>query len=726
MPRLRGTPVVAPTTRDDSVTPAEMPTPDDLVQAALDYTRSGFGVFPLHTPINGVCDCPRGPECGSPGKHPRTLNGLKDASRDEMQVRRWWKTYTIANIGLAVPDGYVVVDVDGPEGQEALRDTDRALPATAIQTTGRGAHYLYRTLDRIPPRSNLMPKVDLRGPGSYIVAAPSVHASGACYSWAVPLDQVDVAPRWLEEVGKRSGGTHEGPRAPVDFEEVLAGLPEGARKWEIYRAASKLRGAGVPIAMAIMLAREAAANCIPPLPGSEAERKVREAYAKHNPNLPEGDLPADVTLLSHDMVRVTFDTCQFVFSDLEKSGRELHAEMEVQNLQPGTPQEPYIQRLNLLSMSARDQCRREIEHVLGSQAKGHWTALLTRAISKAQNTFLSVDRSVRSSELEAPPALEFVIPDICVADGISILFGAGSAGKTFLLMRAALDVSRGDAFLGRSTRPRNVLYIDCETGRTTYAYRLRRLLEGVGLGMEAAANVYYWWAQGIPLEDQVDAIRRCCEQNQIEFLCLDHIAAACSGDALEQSVASRFQRAVGKIGLPMLALAHITGAAASDPEQAERPFGSIFWENNARRTIFILRQQADESPVADLGLYPKKINDGGRTAPFAARITFDDPTGPITVDPMSWGNNQTFDRVRGAEFVLWNALTTPQTVTDLADMSGFTERHVKRVLAAHPTRFVTVSGDTDGGRGKAKRWARIAADSKGWAQRMDEADEIPF
>jgi hypothetical protein len=59
-------------------------------------------------------------------------------------------------------------------------------------------------------------------------------------------------------------------------------------------------------------------------------------------------------------------------------------------------------------------------------------------------------------------------------------------------------------------------------------------------------------------------------------------------------------------------------------------------------------------------------------------------------------------------------------------MSGFTERHVKRVLAAHPTRFVTVSGDTDGGRGKAKRWARIAADSKGWAQRMDEADEIPF
>jgi hypothetical protein len=718
MPRLRGSSLA-----QDTGLISDLPAPDELLQAALEYAQVGMGVFPLHTPINGVCDCPRGPDCGSPGKHPRTANGLKDASRDELQVRRWWKTYPIANIGLAVPEGYVVVDVDGPEGQEALRDAGRALPATAVQQTGRGAHYVYRTLDRIPPRSNLMPKVDLRGPGSYIVAAPSVHASGVIYEWAVPLTQVDAAPRWLAEVGTQSGGTHEGPRAPVDFEAVLAGLSEGERKWEIYRAASKLRGADVPIDLAIRLACEAAANCTPPLPASEATRKVREAYTKHLPNVEPSDLPADVELLAYDRVMVEFDTVRFVFSDLEKSGRELHAEMEVQNRLPGTPQEPYIQRLNLLSVSARDQCRREIEHVLGNAGKGHWTALLSRAVTKAQHTFLSVDRSIRSSELTPPAALEFVIPDFCVADGISILFGAGSAGKTFLLMRAALDVSRGDAFLGRTTTPRNVLYIDCETGQKTYAYRLRRLLEGSGLGMEAARNVHYWWAQGLPLEDQVDAIRRCCDANEIEFVCLDHIAAACSGDALEQSVASRFQRAVGKIGLPMLALAHITKADANDPEQAERPFGSIFWENNARRTIFVLRQQEEESPIADLGLYPKKVNDGGRTGPIAARLTFDDPSGPISLDPMPWGRNRAMDRVRGADHAVWGVLGLPKTVTEIAALSGLSERHVKRTLADHPQKFVMVSGEDIGGRGHAKKWARAATDQKQWWQ---DADEVPF
>ena len=143
--------MAAPTSVIDSY-----PTSEELLEAALGYARTGWGVFPLHTPINGVCDCPKGPACTSPGKHPRTLNGLKDATTDELRIRRWWKTYSIANIGVAVPEGYVIVDVDGAEGWTALKNAQRGLPATAVQTTGRGSHYVYRTLDRIPPHSSLM------------------------------------------------------------------------------------------------------------------------------------------------------------------------------------------------------------------------------------------------------------------------------------------------------------------------------------------------------------------------------------------------------------------------------------------------------------------------------------------------------------------------------------------------------------------------------------------
>lgn len=702
----------------------DLPSADELLQAALDYAGLGWPVFPLHTPINGICDCAAGPECKSPGKHPRTLNGLKDASSDELKIRRWWKTWGIANIGIAVPEGHVVVDVDGQEGWEALKDAGRSLPATAIQTTGRGAHYVYRTLDRVPPRSHVMPKVDLRGPGSYIVAGPSVHASGTEYRWEIPLSQVEIAPDWLEAISRHSGGTALGERLPVDFAAVLAGLPEGQRKWELYRAASKLRAADVPVDLAVMLVRQAAAACVPPLEATEAERKVREAYAKYPPNASAHDLPAGVTLLSRDSVMVEFETCRFVFSDLEKTGRELHAEMDVSNLLPGSPREPYVQRLNLLSMSARDACRREIEHVLGNPVKGQWTALLARAIAKTQDAYLSVDRSVRMSKLRPPEELGFVIPDMCVEDGFSILFGEGSAGKTWLLMKMAVSVSRGDSFLGRAIRQRNVLYIDCETGERTAAYRMRRLCEGEGLSIESLDAIHFWHTNGVPFEDQVDAIKRCCDENQIGFICLDHIAAACAGDANEQAVATRFARAHGKIGIPMMALAHITGADMRTPEAVNKPFGSIFWNNMARRTIFVLRQQEDEASIANLGLYPKKVNDGQRPSPFGARITFVDPSGPVTIDAESVRSmGGAIQRVRGAEHAILDVLNLPKTVSEIADETGFTERHVKRVLADHVSLFVMVSGDSHGGRGNAKKWAKAARDQE-WLQH--DRDELPW
>jgi hypothetical protein len=725
--------LVAEAPGDEGVMQAEpLPTSEELLQAALEYARLGLPVFPCHTPINGVCDCWKGPQCEETGKHPWTKNGLSDASIDELQIRRWWKEHPCANIGIALPKGWVAVDVDSDRAFHVLAEQGKHLPATAIQKTGGGTHYVYRCRELIRSRNKYIPDsepgahdgVDLRGPGGYILAHPSLHASGRIYEWSVPLSQVEIAPQWLEDLSKESGGTQVGQRLPVDFERLLNGLDEGERKWEILRGASKLRAADVPIDIAIRMMQDVAAACRPPLDASQAERKVREAYAKYPINASAQDLPAGVTLLARDSVMVEFETCRFVFSDLEKAGRELHAEMEVKNLLPGVPQEPYTLRLNLLSMGARESARREIEHVLGNPVKGHWTALFSRAITKAQSAFLSVDRSIKTSEIEPPAELGFVVPDICVEDGINILFGEGSAGKTWLLMKMALAVSRGDPFLGRGTRQRNVLYFDCETGRRTYALRMRRICEGEGLTMADADRIRYWFADGLPFEDQVDAIKRCCEENQIEFICLDHIAAACSGDANEQAVASRFARAVGKVGLPVMALAHITGADMKNPEMVNKPFGSVYWHNNSRRTIFVLRQQEDESSVADLGLYPKKVNDGKRPRPFGARITFSDPSGPITVDADDLADKGVLSTARGPQHVIWDMLAAPMPTEEIAAAMDKSERYVKDVMKAHHRMFVEIPAK----RGVKQQWARVDVRAPYPEPDDDETvdDELPW
>ena len=139
---------------------------------ALAYAHASWPVIPLYsvTPA-GTCDC-LDISCGSPGKHPRTQHGLKDATTDELQVRRWWKTWPNANVGLPIPRFYVAVDVDGDDGYAALKAAGYELPPTAVSTTGRGNHYVYRTQTIIAPKVGLLEHVDLRGPGSYIVAPP--------------------------------------------------------------------------------------------------------------------------------------------------------------------------------------------------------------------------------------------------------------------------------------------------------------------------------------------------------------------------------------------------------------------------------------------------------------------------------------------------------------------------------------------------------------------------
>jgi len=55
-----------------------------LLTDALVYASNDLPVFPCHSPKKkGLCDCPKGEGCDSPGKHPRTIAGYTDPSTEE-------------------------------------------------------------------------------------------------------------------------------------------------------------------------------------------------------------------------------------------------------------------------------------------------------------------------------------------------------------------------------------------------------------------------------------------------------------------------------------------------------------------------------------------------------------------------------------------------------------------------------------------------------------------
>ena len=155
---------------------------------ALRLLALGFSVIPVHTPWRDGCSC-GDDTCASPGKHPRIRwTEYQKRLPTEDEVRRWFKRWSQANIGIATGavSGIVVVDIDPRHGgDESARDL--SLPDTVICLTGGGGTHLYYKHPGfpIPPGAALMPGIDLRGDGGFVVCPPSHHVSGGSCQWEI-------------------------------------------------------------------------------------------------------------------------------------------------------------------------------------------------------------------------------------------------------------------------------------------------------------------------------------------------------------------------------------------------------------------------------------------------------------------------------------------------------------------------------------------------------------
>jgi Bifunctional DNA primase/polymerase, N-terminal len=239
---------------------------DSIVRAALAYAAHGWAVFPVHGSVAGGCDC-GAPDCSSPGKHPLTRRGLKDATTDTGVVAGWWKRWPAANLALATgsASGVVVIDVDLPQGDHSLAKLLEAgyeLPDTLTVRTGSGGLHLYyaepevslgNSAGRLPGAELQLPGVDLRGEGGYVVAPPSLHVSGSSYQWIDGDAGLAPAPAWLrphEEVRisepPRAGMVAPGSSTPYGLAALIGELeelriaPEGTRNHTLNRCAFRL------------------------------------------------------------------------------------------------------------------------------------------------------------------------------------------------------------------------------------------------------------------------------------------------------------------------------------------------------------------------------------------------------------------------------------------------------------------------------------------------------
>ena len=273
-----------------------MNTQDFLTQ----YIKRGVPVFPLHRATNGVCSCSKEKDCSSPGKHPRTQHGFKDATTDSSQIQRWLKRFSHANWGIQTgsQSGLIVVDIDGKnDGYASLEKlSQKPWPKAPVVKTGNGEHRYFKIPDEynLSSSTNLYKGIDIRAEGGYIVAPPSIHVNSKVYEWDSQLNLFNTPlpelPDWLlnqilqkNEVGIPKESIDRQKRNWVEHTSKI--YNEGERNMGILKICAYLIGKEVNCKVVLNLIDSFnKTNCDPPLSQSEVFEILKWTVEKNSIN----------------------------------------------------------------------------------------------------------------------------------------------------------------------------------------------------------------------------------------------------------------------------------------------------------------------------------------------------------------------------------------------------------------------------------------------------------
>ncbi len=182
-----------------------------MLDVALSCIERGWYVFP----------------CKPGAKEPLVPGGFKAATNSENKIHEWWTKWPKANVGIATgASGLTVLDIDhGLTSVVDLRNyqTANGLPETYTVRTGRGDGFgvqLYYSGEGLKSIAwedvQAFPETvrgDVRGGSGYVLAAGSLHPSGAFYEALVeaPIASVPDFVRALKPapVSVNFGGTNE-------------------------------------------------------------------------------------------------------------------------------------------------------------------------------------------------------------------------------------------------------------------------------------------------------------------------------------------------------------------------------------------------------------------------------------------------------------------------------------------------------------------------------------
>ena len=415
--------------------------------------------FQLHSIRDGKCTCGNA-DCGSPGKHPRTKNGFKDATVDLRQIDAAWTDCPDANIGIATEaSGLVVFDVDDPKGGSAtlnaLATKNGALPEVNVVKTGNGRHIWLAKPEGcgFVKSSKNDGGLDVRADGGYVVAPPSLHYSGQRYEWERRGTLVN-APPWALDWANRGNGAARSAAIKTKLGELPDYLKSKTSPVISERAAASLRTAWSPSEQAWI---ESALQAIPS-DSYDTWYQIGMALQALRWETNETDIGFELwdRWSQGAPAKYSSAACESKWKSFGRDGRA--------GITIGTIY--HIARQNgWTGPPVTEQSAQQVNGQLFAPFFG------------ATESSLATLKAVSADQLlSAPaPARSWVVDRFLPAAEVTMLGGDGGTGKTTLALQLGISCVSGDGWLGLPVNRCNVIYVSAEDPEAEVHYRLEQI-----------------------------------------------------------------------------------------------------------------------------------------------------------------------------------------------------------------------------------------------------------
>jgi hypothetical protein len=438
----------------------------------------------------------------------------------------------------------------------------------------------------------------------------------------------------------------------------------------------------------------------------------------------------DFTLEGRDgMYTATFDGLHIkatVERVRESHDHEVKGEVTFVSSRPLSPGHLRNGRINLTSATSRNSMAKSLT---ARDPEVDWDKVLEQLCVSVLHDFregspaLQLNQDPNVKDPKRPP--RWIVHPIIQTNNPTLIFGEGSAGKSWLAQYIAVLVDEGIDACGLTitppenrTRPddagghvievdalgnvepasnmilpmrsANVLYLDWETDFNELGERVRKIRRG--LGLEGGSRIWYrQMSHGLAVD--IEAIRKLVISHSIGLIVIDSLGSACMGEPESAEVVLRAFNALRSLKVSSLCIDHVN--------KAGEIFGSVYKKNASRQVFEVKNDQQSNDDRIVIGMFHRKSNNSAKIKEIGLEIMFHDED-TVTISRRDVRDTDLEVNLAVVERVQ-NYLRNQgkAKIGDIAEDLKISESHVRKEISnansrnarkGHPPRFVSLGG----------------------------------